>query len=276
MSRVGSRSNPLTAALLAGHAQGAYSLPDGMIVARDRLASLQAVVSAQRSPAAEQDARREAVAALTVDPAADVATAVLEGRQVDAEHAVRAELLREAVEYAADALDRVDVDEVLVQHLQPAYGACVGRLLSSYTVFSAVSTDQDQLWDTPKKIRDAWSEFRRAANDHEQLRTAWFAVRAGSPPLLDVEGLFAEIANLSDVWPERATGQRPVSTMTPPWPPRRDVVPWLIWALSAGAALHLPSREEQDLAWSHVFAARTAEFAGGDRHVGQMREIFAR
>ncbi len=169
----------------------------------------------------------------------------------------------------------MDVDEILTEHLQPAFTACVVRLRTAYNTFAPVSTDQDLLWNAPPHVRGAWTSFRHGANDYEQLRTAWHMVRAGQPALLDHEGLFSEVANLEHVWAERTSGLRPASQMVPPWPPRRDVLPWLLWMFAAGAELHLPTAAEQDTAWSRVFGARAAEFAAGDRHVGQMREIFA-
>ena len=271
--RIGSRTNPLTSALLAGYAQGAFTLPPEMIEARDRLAAVQAAVLALRPPNGEVQARDEAVRALMADPTLDVGGAVHAGREVDAAHELRAGLLQEATEHAYDALDRIDPDEVLTGHLQPAYAAVLDRLAAAYRGFSLVSTNPDDLWDAPTKVRNSWSEFRRAAGDHETLREAWRAVRAGSPCQLDTEGLFDEIKNLDAVWAERTSGQRPISQMTPPWPPRRDVIEYLLWTQRAGAVLHLPTSSEQDAAWSVAFGARAAAFAGGDQHVAQMREL---
>jgi len=102
----------------------------------------------------------------------------------------------------------------------------------------------------------------------------WREVRSGSPAKLDTEGLFAEVVNLADLWPERIAGLLPISVMTAPWPPRRDAVDWTLWMIGHNAVLHLPTAEEQDAAWDHVFGARAREFASGDRHVAQMRELF--
>ncbi len=270
--RIGSRHSPL-AALFSGAATGAYSLPDSLLDNQQRVAALQHAVAALRPPNAEQTARGEAVRALMGDPGADVAGAVVEARRVDTDHELHATLLREAVEAAQDQLDLVDGDEVLTGHLQPAYAAVLDRLAAAYRVFSLVSTNPDDLWDAPTKVRNSWSEFRRAAGNHETLREAWRAVRAGSPCQLDTEGLFDEIKNLDAVWAERTSGQRPISQMTPPWPPRRDVIEYLLWTQRAGAVLHLPTSSEQDAAWSVAFGARAAAFAGGDQHVAQMREL---
>lgn len=273
LMRIGSRSNPLTDALLAGHASGAYSLPDSMVEARDRLASLQGAVSALRPPGAESAARAEAIRVLVADPASDVAGAVAEAHQADSAHELRASLLREAVEAAHDELDRVDPEAILTQCLQPAFTGCVGRLVAAYRTFAPISTDPDQLWNASPRVRGGWTTFRRAANNYEAIRTAWRQVRAGSPAQLDRDALFEEVANLGDVWPERVEGLRPISTMTPPWPPRRDTLGWLLWAHQAGAVLHLPSAAQQDAAWSVVFGARAAEFGRGDKLVNQYRDL---
>jgi len=274
--RIGSRSNPLTAALFAGHAQGAFSLPPEMLAARDRLDATQAAVAALRPPNAERQARTQAVQALLADPGtSDVAGAVLEGRHADAEHELHAGLLREAAEYAADGVDRVDPDEILAEYLQPAHRDVLGRLRTAFDVFAPISTDPVVLWDQPTKVRQAWSAFLAAGNHYEALRGAHQAVRAGGGQQcqLDNEGLLGEVRNLDVVWPERCAGLRPVSQMTAPWPLRQDTTAWLVWAHQAGAVLWLPSAVEQDQEWSRIFGERAKAFAAGDRHVDQMREL---
>ena len=271
--RIGSRSNnPLTAALLAASAGGALTLPPAMAEARSRLVAAQVALSELRPPGAEQVARSEAIRALVDDPGADVAGAVLAAREADVAHELLAGLLHEAADLAADEADYAGPD-LWTEHVQPAYASCLNRLRTAYDTFAPVGTNPDDLWDAPKKVRDAWTEFRHAAADYEQLRNVWRASRAGSPAQLDGENLFDEIVNLGDVWPERVSGQRPVSLMTPPWPRRVDVVPWLLWMLGAGAELHMPSAEQQDAAWSRAFGARAAAHAAGDKFVGQYREL---
>lgn len=274
--RTGSRSNPLTAALLAGHRQGAFLLPDDMLAARDRLGALQAAVAGLRAPNAERPARLSAVQALFADPSADVARGVEAARQADNEHELRASLLREATEGAHDELDRVEPDTILTEYLQPAFADCLDRLAAAFRTFSPVSTDPDQLWDAPTKVRAAWSEFRRGANQHEIIRAAWRATRVGGEqqPALDRDDLLGEIRNLDLVWPARVTGLLPVSTMVAPWPQRRNTVEWLLWCLQAGAVLWLPTAAEQDAQWSVVFGQRAREFAAGVHHNTQMRQVF--
>ncbi len=273
MTRIGSRSNnPLTAALLAAEAGGALTLPPVMAEGRSRLVAAQVALSELQAPAAEQVARAAAVRALVADPASDVVGAINAAREADAAHALRAELLREALDLAADEADYAGPD-LWSGHVQPAFDDCLNRLHRAYDMFSVVSTNPDDLWDAPTKIRPAWTEFRHAANHYEALRAVWQASRAGSPALLDGENLFDEVANLGDVWPERVSGQRPISLMVAPWPRRVDAIPWLLWMFGHGAELHLPSAEQQDAAWSVAFGERHREFAAGGRHVAQMREL---
>lgn len=273
MSRIGSRIDPLVAALLAGADAGAFSLPATMIEGRDRLASLRAVVAAQTPPLAEQTARRGAVLALMADPAADVVGPVLAARTADAEHQMRVDLLREAHDAAADQADVLPDD--WGTHLLRAFDDCITRLTASYAVFSVVSASGgDALWNAPKRVRDAWSEFCRAVRDHEAIRSVWRIVRAGSPSLVDHEDLFAETTNLDVLWSERVQGLRPISTMKAPWPPRSDALAWTLWMIGHGAVLHLPSVEQQDSAWNVIFGERSREFAAGGRYVAQMRELF--
>ena len=273
MTRVGSRRDPLLSALLAGADAGAFTLPPAVVENRDRLAGMQSAVAALRPPEAESQARAVAVRDLLADPGADVAASVLAARQADAGAELHADLLRQAADTAADALDCLDAAEVAV-HLQRAFSACVSRLKGAYTTFSRVSTNPDDLWGAPQPVTSAWTSFTRAAAHYEQIRTVWTAFRAGSPATHDHEGLFLETKNLADLWPERVTGLRPASTMAAPWPPRSDVLAWLLWMLGHGAVLHLPTASEQDAAWSVVFGARAAEFGRGDRHVSEMRELF--
>ncbi len=264
--RIGSRSNnPLTAALLAAEAGGALTLPPVMAEGRSRLVAAQVALSELQAPQAEQVARTAAVRALVADPASDVVGAIIAAREADAAHALRAELLREALDLAADEADYAGPD-LWSGHVQPAFDDCVNQLNTAYGTFSAVSVDPDQLWGESKKIRDAWSTFTRAASRYELLRNVWRASRAGSPALLDGEGLFDEVMNLGTIWPERLEGLRPVSVMVPPWPRRVDALEWMLWMIGHGAVLHMPSAEQQDSAWSAAFGERHREFAAGGRH----------
>ena len=273
MSRIGSRVDPLVSALQAAADAGALTLPASMTEGRARLASLRACLAAQTPPRAEETARRDAVPRLLTDPAADVVGAVLDARQADAEHRLRSDLLADAVEVAADTADALPDGwgTLLVQ----AFDDCITRLTASYAVFSVVSASGgDDLWNAPKKVRDAWSEFCRAVRDHESIRVVWRIVRSSSPSLVDHEDLFAETTNLDVLWSERVQGLRPISTMKAPWPPRSDVMGWTLWMVQHGAILHLPDVAQQDAAWDRVFGERHREFAAGGRHVTQMREIF--
>ncbi len=273
--RVGSRHNALLSALLAAADAGACTLPPGMVENRARLASMQAVAASalRAAPEAEMRARDAAVQALVGDPAEDVIDAVLKGRQIDAEHRLRVELLSEAADLAADQLDALPDD--LTAHLQAAFDDCLDRLTGSYAVFSPISArGGDDLLGESKKVRDAWSEFCRAVRDHGAIRTVWGIVRATSPSQLDTEDLFAEFVNLADLWPERCEGLLPISVMKPPWPRRSDPLDWTLWMVQHNAELYLPTVEQQDLAWDRVFGERFRQFALGDRHVAEMRQIF--
>lgn len=273
--RIGSRQDPLLAALLSGHAQGAFTLPDTVLSNRAKLVSLQAVAAAalRAAPEAETRARAVAVQTLADDPAADVAVSVLEGRQIDAEHRLRCELLAEAVEAATDTAD--DLGNDWPAHLQASFDDAVDRLNRSFAVFAPVSASGgDGLWNESRKVRDSWSEFCRAVRDHEAIRDVWRIVRAASPSQLDTEDLFAEFVNLADLWPERCEGLLPISVMKPPWPRRSDPLDWTLWMVQHNAELYLPTVEQQDLAWDRVFGERFRQFALGDRHVAGMRQIF--
>ncbi len=272
--RVGSRHNALLSALLAAADQGACTLPPAVIEARARLASVQAVAASalRAAPDAEALARSVAVLALAADPAEDVIDAVLKGRQTDAEHRLRAELLAAAAETAADALDALPD---LTAHLQDAHSACVTRLKGAFATFSVVSTNPDDLWGASPQIRGAWTSFTRAAVHYEAILAVWRLVRATSPATQDHENLFFEVANMDAVWPERIDGLRPASTMKLPWPRRADTLQWLLWMHEHGAVLHLPSAAQQDLAWHAVLGERAREFGAGDHHVSEMRQRFA-
>ena len=272
MSRVGSRVDPLLVALHAGHAAGAFDLPASMITGRARLSSLQQVVAAQRPPAAEEAARTAAVRSLLDDPASDVVAAVLDARAADDEHRLRADLLREAVDLAADTADVLPDGWGTL--LLDAHARCVTRLRTAFGTFSPTSVDPDDLWGASQPVRSAWVSFTRGAVHYESILTVHHAVRATSPATQDLEDLFAEVRNVEHIWPERVTSMRPLSTLTAPWPPRSDTLGWLIWMHAHGAELFLPSAAQQDLEWQRVFGERARVFGAGDRHVAQMRELF--
>ncbi len=269
--RVGSRVDPLLAAVLAAADAGAIELPACMTEGRARLASLQQVVAAQTAPRHEETARAAAVQRLLADPAEDVVTAVLDARQADDEHRLRSDLLAEAVEAAADVANVLPADWHV--DLQRAHARCVSRLKGAFSTFSQVSVDPADLWGAPRPITSAWTSFTRAAIHYESLMAVHRLTRATSPAERDLENLFYEVRNMDACWPERVTSLRPLSTLVAPWPPRSDVLAWLLWAHGASGVLHMPSAAEQDLAWSAVFGQREREFAAGAHHVGQMREL---
>jgi len=275
--RIGSRHSPL-AALLAGAATGAYDLPGSLLDNQKRVAALQHAVAALRPPNAEQTAHGEAVQALLADPdARDVARSVLDARQVDLDHELHATLLREAVEAAQDQLDVVDGDAILVEHLQPAHREVLGELRAAYKVFSPVGMSASELWNQPDRVRKAWSAFGAAATRYEALRAAHRAIRTSGGAQscqLDTGDLLAEVRNLDVIWPQRTARMMPVSLMSEPWPARVDTLGWLIWAHQASAVLWIPGAAEQDAQWSVIFGARAAEFAAGEHHGRQMRELF--
>jgi len=272
--RVGSRHNALLTALLAAADAGACTLPPGVVEARARLASVQAVAASalRGTPDAEARARSVAVLALAADPAEDVIDAVLKGRQTDAEHRLRAELLAAAAETAADELDALPD---LTAHLQDAHARCTAQLRGAFSTFSVVSTSPDDLWAASPAVRGAWTSFSRASAHYEAILAVWRLVRDTSPATQDHENLFFEVANMDAVWPERIDGLRPASTMKPPWPRRADTLQWLLWMHAHGAVLHLPDAAAQDAAWSHVLGERAREFGAGDHHVSEMRQRFA-
>ncbi len=269
--RIGSRQDPLLAALLAAADAGALTLPASMTEGRARLASLRAVVAAQTPPLAEQSARAAAVLALMADPAEDVVGAVLAARAADDEHRLRADLLGEAVDLAATADVLPDGWGTL---LLDAHARCTAQLRGAYATFSPVSTRPDDLWAASPAVRGAWTSFTRGALHYEAIMTVHRLTRATSPAELDTENLFYEIRNTEHVWPERITSLRPLSTLVPPWPPRSDTLAWLLWVHGAGGVLHLPTVAEQDAAWNVVFGERARVFGAGDRHVREMRETF--
>lgn len=268
----GSRVDPLLGAVLAAADAGALELPACMVEGRARLASLQQVAGAQTAPRHEETARREAVQRLLADPAEDVVTAVLEGRQADDEHRLRADLLAEAVEAASDTANVLPADWHVA--LQRAHARCISRLKGAFSTFSQVSVDPADLWGSPQPVTSAWTSFTRGAADYELLVQVHRVARAGSPAERDLEGLFSEVQNMDHVWPERISSLRPLSTLVQPWPARSNTLGWLVWVHQVGGTLYLPSREQQDSEWGRVFGARSSEFAAGRHHLGQMRETF--
>jgi len=277
--RIGSRHSPL-AALFAGAATGAYTLPADLLDNQKRVGALQRAVAGLRPPNSEQTARADALQHLLDDPSATtVARAVQDARQVDLDHELHASLLREALEVALDQLDQVDGDAVLVNCLQPAHREVLGQLRAAYDVFSPVGMSASELWNRPDRVRKAWSAFGDASTRYETLRAAHRAIRTSGGAQscqLDTGDLLGEVRNLDAVWPARTAGTLPVSAMVEPWPPRVDSVAYLLWALQTGAALWLPTAAEQDAQWTTIFAARAAATAAGVHHTNQMREVFAR
>jgi hypothetical protein len=240
-------------ALWQGHDAGCYQLPAALLKTRTALDRLLAAPD----PATEDTGVQERLIAATVAAAhngADFPSVdVLLDAELDQQRAaLRGRVLVEAVERVASQLI-VDTQRngstLLAEHLRPALDSLLDKLRPHAKV--VVNLDPEGALRAGGQASKAWLTFDRGAEEYRALRAARQSLALVGVAAAEDTGLFAEIRNLPDVWPDH----RPVygRTPPPPWPedPRRR----LAWLLANGADIWMPTPAEQDDIYGEWLAA---------------------
>lgn len=241
-------------ALWAGHDAGCYQLPAALL---DTRAALDRLLAAP-DPATEDTGAQARLIAATVAAARDGAdwpsVDVLLDAELDQQRAaLRRRVLVEAVEMVASSL-LVDTQRsgsaLITEYLRPALDTLLDKLRPHANI--VVNLDAEGALRAGGQASKAWLTFDRGAEQYRALRAARLSLAlVGVAAGEDTPGLFAEVRNLPEVWPDH----RPVygRMPPPPWPedPRRR----LAWLLAHDAQLWMPTPIEQDAVYGEWLAA---------------------
>lgn len=244
--------------VFTGAASGAYTLPDAVTAAQQRLAALNAA-EPPVTPRSLDDVRAALVADMvsaadhgTSYPTADTLLEVR--REVDA-HTLWLEAIGAARAQASGNLSGITndcADLIVSQHLRPA-------LLEVLTLTRAAAADTagtddtaDALLSMPAKARNGWATLSAQAQRYDAIRNAQRVLQAGRCEH-DSADEFLEMQNLKGLWPSWGSNM----AGTAPWPmttPRAR----LGWLLTHQAVLWLPTVAERDDLWDATYRETAA------------------
>lgn len=227
-----------------------HDLPAGLLAthrAVERLTAEMASANRQRPDAAGVE--RQCVsdfraAANHTKPAwPDVAT-IRRTKTATDDHDLRSQVLERAhSETAAELLGLIHdhADAIITDYLRPVFD----RLVAAFTVAASVlpeSPSVDALMRAPDKVRKAWLGLDDDVSRHARITSTALRLNRLSPVVHDVEGEFASLTNVRDIWPDYGVGR------TPPWenPDPRLV---RLSIIRAGGKMWLPTTRERDDAW---------------------------
>ena len=231
---------------------GEWTLPDDVSRARAVHARLLAAVTTH--PAAPPDPRPSLVAAAltTDDPGSLDVGALTDHKRVTTERAHRLDVLREALNRAADDLTNSVTDhaeDIITGHLAPAGDRLWTEIVKTVTALEDIDlTDTAGLLSAPEKVRKAYLSLDALTIRYGQIRDAWSRVPV-EPVQHDDRGDHSEFrAGLCKVWP----GHKRMATApaaAPPWPTGDGGKGRLVWLVRAGAVPWWPTPQQRDSAW---------------------------
>lgn len=246
--------------LFDGCDAGVYTLPSELLELRaavDHLAALPVPSAAEEGALRQTLVESTMAAARRGEDPPDVA-AVLEARR-DRE---LAELRRGVVLDAGDRLagelntataDRAD--EIIAEHLRPALERVMADARKQAAAFAPHGQTREALFTAPAKARQSYLEFTEAAGKYTVIRAARQVLeRLGARPQHDELGLFSEVRNAAQLWPEQFREGRASAAAPPPW--HGDSVTRLAWFVSHDADVWMPTPAQQDAAWYAVLGER--------------------
>jgi hypothetical protein len=173
----------------------------------------------------------------------DVAT-IREARTAVGDHDLRSQVLdRAQTEASAELLGLIHdhADAIITNCLRPAFD----RLVAAFTVAASVlpeSPSVDALMRASDKVRKTWLSLDDDVHKHARITSTAVRLTRLNPPVHDVEGEFASLLNVRDIWPDYGVGR------TPPW---ENTDPRLtrLSIIRAGGQMWLPTPAERDAAW---------------------------
>jgi len=149
----------------------------------------------------------------------DVAV-IREARTAVADHDLRDQVLERAqTEASAELLGLIHdhADAIITDYLRPVFGRLVAALEVAASVLPE-SPSVDALMRAPDKVRKAWLALDDDVSKHARITSTALRLNRLNPPVHDVEGEFASLTNVRDIWTGYGVGRtRRGSTLTPAW-----------------------------------------------------------
>lgn len=259
MTRIDRQSPAL--AVFAGYDAGHYRLPQELLAARAALLRINTAARADLPPASEAEAVEELARQLaTADTETDAAP-VLDLRRQQESYLLRCAIYTRASGLAAGQLNQTAADladVVITEHLAPVVAEVFAQVTKhAHTLEALDGADERALISASKPVRDAWLAVDELASTYAAARACRAHVLrlAGDVPEHDEAGLFGEISNPVEVWPEMVTSKRPLGQLVPPWP-TDSTRARLLWYAGNGARPWCPTRQQQEAAWLTTFGDR--------------------
>ncbi len=249
-------------AIFDGADKGHHDLPKPLYAARARLLAIADQADGDLPPAAESLAVEQLARALADGTGTADAAPILALRSSHEEYAARSTLYRRAGELAAGELHQTVTDHcdvVIADFLAPAVAEVVAELAKLAPALALLADgDPRSLITAGKAAGAAWLRCEELCARYDAARStrAGILALAGDRAERDEFGIFAEVENTADVWPELLSSRLPVAQL-------RRLAPWpaatkerLLWFGQAGGKVWCPTREQQDRAWLLVFGER--------------------
>lgn len=230
-------------------AANVYDLPPELLKARAALTRLDAEIAA----AVQTRPDVAAVTAGVVDAVKAAAHAgkawpkvapIREATTAAADHDLRRQILdRARQELAAEVNELIisDAEALIVDYLRPAHTRLVKTFAQAAQLIPEAPTT-DVLMRADDKTRKAWLDLDDAVTAYGRVRA--MAERLGRIEGVehDMQGEFAMVRNMREIWPDWQIGR------TPPWASTDPRLTYL-WLARHGADLWLPTSAERDAAW---------------------------
>jgi hypothetical protein len=209
----------------------------------DQLATLTAPTSPGNLSTLTDRIVRGAADSAPLPKVADIADAVAQRQATE----MLANAARNAAQYLEEKLPGAigsAADEIIEVHLAPVLATALGDLHRVAAVLAGQDLDPAILLVSPAKVREARVELDSIVARIAQVRRVQQVLEPHLDVALDVDGIFAEMSNRTDVWPiSQAIGGRNL----PPWPqtePHRT-----LWLVEHGAQLWMPTGAQRDEAY---------------------------
>lgn len=253
MSTMRDTTAPLFDAAGAGH----FTLPAHLTKMRAGLTALQETV--EPALRTEADEHADLVAATTAaavagHPLPDVAaieTARLEERLAADRFDVRIKAAQGLTWQITNAVLEA-ADEIITDHLRPVFDHIVTDLRAAVDVTAKYADDPVRALNAPAKERKAFADIPNLVGEYSTIAAARRVLTdCGARPARDVDGEFAAVRNIDQLWPRERRQYSPR-----PWGTGADGTTWL---LRNGAQLWLPTPAEQDARYDEVYGERERE-----------------
>lgn len=232
-----------------------WTLPDAVTTARTVHARLMTAINSY--PAAPPDPRPALVTAAlgADDPGSLDVSPLLDHQRITAERDRRLQVLREALNHAADDLVnsvRDGADTIITDHLAPAGTELWTAITNAVHALDDLDPSNTvALLNAPDRVRLAYLALDDLTAKYNRLSEAWGRLPVEAVQHDDRADHAEFAAGLCTVWPD---SKRMVTApaATPPWPTGDGGKGRLVWLVRAGAVPWWPTPQQRDEAWMTV------------------------